>query len=768
MIEKLNPIQTAELDGIQTGRQFQQFPHCLTQFVPRDALLKKIEESFIEATGYDPPIVVLCGMGGQGKTQLALAFCRQIKSSKSVFWANASSEVAMVESLEGLWNLIKMPGQTADDAKSKISYVHQTLSAMTQPWMLVFDNYDDPITFRNVRQFIPQSPSGAILITSRHSNLKNLGIVIEIPGFEEAEALQLLERQTAFNRRHINGQEDIRQERKRIVKRLGYLPLAIDQAAAYIQDMEYDLKDFLPRYERSEQDRKDFLERTPDFWEYPLPERLKPATALSVFTTWELSFQLLQGETPERDAKACLLAMFAFLDFSDISDEIFITATNTRNSDASALPLITPTWTKYFYSRDGTLKRTRLDVTLQELAKRSLIQNFKLSETDNFRHFSLHPLVSDWVELRLGLDVRRECFQQAMRLAEDCCIAFLSNRLVLSLQGELQLWRHLSVLESNFASSPKDFREDKVTSSLSAGLKAISQDLAERRYEQVQQRRRNLEEWISPFTNTTIPPVPDKLLGSPYWFLNHRDFQTWLGSKTNLLWCQGSLGSGKSTLASQVASELMKTEIAEQLCVATCSVSGSMSAYTLYGSLVKNLYALEVFSGGFEDREMDILQLYSKRSEQVRSAFLSDLTEVLRIISMKQHKMILIVDGLDKLDVIEQNQFLEIVGESPMFLKFMITSRPTLCKLPQPRIELPIKASPGSIRLHVCDHFLRDRDIQDIIKQADGSYVLIFLVFPIFPSLLSSCWPFEAASVQILTRYIKVYIRVCLVCQRSV
>jgi len=95
--------------------------------------VKKIEESFNEATDHNSPTDVFCGMGGQDKIQLALAFCRQIKSSKSVFWANASSEVAMMESLEGLWNLIKMPGQMADYAKSKISYVHQSLSATSQP-----------------------------------------------------------------------------------------------------------------------------------------------------------------------------------------------------------------------------------------------------------------------------------------------------------------------------------------------------------------------------------------------------------------------------------------------------------------------------------------------------------------------------------------------------------------------------------------------------------------------------------------------------------
>lgn len=435
-------------------------------------------------------------------------------------------------------------------------------------------------------------------------------------------------------------------------------------------------------------------------------KRSKTATALSVFTTWELSFQLLHGETPERDAKACLLAIFAFLDSRDISDEIFITAANTHNSSACALPLITPKWIRCFYSRDWAQNRAKLEVTLQELAKRALIRNLRRSETDNFRHFSLHPLVSDWVKLRLGLDVRRECFQQAVRLAEGCCIAFLSNQLVLSLQGELQLLLHLSVLESNFTSSPKDFREDKVTSSLSAGLKVVSRALAERRYERVQQERRHAGDWISPLTNTIITPVSDKVR-TPHWFLDHTTFQAWLSSQTTLLWCQGSLGSGNSTVAAQVASELITTEIVGDSSIATCQVSSSLSAYTLYGGLVKNLFALEVLTEGFEDRGMDNLQLCRKRSEQVRSAVLSDVTEVLRIISIKRHKSILIVDGQDMLDAIEQGQFLEIVGELPMFLKFMITSRPTLCKLPQPRIELPIEASPESIGLHVRDHFLR-------------------------------------------------------------
>jgi Cdc6-like AAA superfamily ATPase len=721
---------TENRDIIQIERHFQQFPHGVTQFVYRNALLRKIEESFKEATGYDPPTVVLCGMGGQGKTQLALAFCRQIRRSKSIFWANASSEVAMTESLEGLWNLIKTPDQIADDVDSKISYVYRNLSDTTQPWMLVFDNYDDPESFRNVRQFIPQGSSGAVLFTSRHSNLSDLGIVVEIPGFEEDEALRLLERQTAtFSERCMNGQEvEIKLERQKIVRRLGYLPLAIDQAAAYIRDMKYDLKEFLPRYERSEHDQRDFLQRTPDFWEYPLPERSKRATALSVFTTWELSFQLLHSETHERDAKACLLAMFAFLDFRDISDEIFIVARNSDNFNASASPLKTPTWPRYFYGTDETWNREKLDRTLQELAKRSLIQNFRRSETDRFLHFSLHPLVSDWVKLRLSLDVRRECFQQAVKLAEGCCTAFISNQLMLSLQAELQLSQHLSALESNLASSPKNFREDKGTSRLSDLLKSISRALAERRYERAQQERRNIADWISSLNNTCIPTIADKYPSHTHrWFFDHRNFQAWLNSKPALLWCQGSLGSGKSTLASQLSFRLETTETAGQSCVATCQVTSSMSAYTLYGSLVKNLYTLQVLSEGFEDCEMEIQRLYSKRSEEVRFATLQDMTEILQTVSVKRRQIFLVIDGLDRLEATEQNSFLKIVDNSPTFLKFMIMSRPNVCNLPQQRIEIPIEATSESIYLHVQNHFLSDRDIKDIVKQANGSYVLGFL-----------------------------------------
>ena len=62
-------------------------------FVGRNTILQKIEAVFSSERGYGPHIVVLRGLGGQGKTQIALEYCRQAREEGmgAIFWVDATS-----------------------------------------------------------------------------------------------------------------------------------------------------------------------------------------------------------------------------------------------------------------------------------------------------------------------------------------------------------------------------------------------------------------------------------------------------------------------------------------------------------------------------------------------------------------------------------------------------------------------------------------------------------------------------------------------------
>ena len=121
--------------------------------------------------------------------------------------------------------------------------------------------------------------------------------------------------------------ERIKDEGIRIVDRLGGLPLAIDQAAAYIEDIGMAIKDFLPTYEK---ERQRILEYTPDYgWDYrtmQLDGKAEKDKALSAFTTWNMSFQRLFLNDSEKQKRAAhFLTVHAFLDHLNVAEDLFRT-----------------------------------------------------------------------------------------------------------------------------------------------------------------------------------------------------------------------------------------------------------------------------------------------------------------------------------------------------------------------------------------------------------------------------------------------------------
>jgi tetratricopeptide (TPR) repeat protein len=243
--------------------------------------------------------VALCGMGGVGKTQIAIEYLVTYTESYShVFWISAASESQVVSGFENMARLLGVDiPEPADPDKLRTNVL--TWLNREPNWLLVFDNLDE---IQIVSPYLPRRVgSGHVLITSRDPNARDIPAqAVQVDIFDEDEAYQLLVLRADLNE---DPPGDARAESIKIVTELGFLAIGVEQAAAYIRvQLDANVFKFLEIYHRR---RKEILAKRLTNWEYPE----------SVATTWSLSFECVQNSNP--NAALCL-NLFAFLNSDGI------------------------------------------------------------------------------------------------------------------------------------------------------------------------------------------------------------------------------------------------------------------------------------------------------------------------------------------------------------------------------------------------------------------------------------------------------------------
>ena len=106
-----------------------------------------------------------------------------------------------------------------------LSAFKDTLASHPKPWLLVYDNYNSPKEFISIGNMFPEGTQTFILMTSRHRGSLRLGAPVHVVDMDPTEAEDLLLVSSGLNR-----QEPKSETLKRVVERLGCLPLALDQA----------------------------------------------------------------------------------------------------------------------------------------------------------------------------------------------------------------------------------------------------------------------------------------------------------------------------------------------------------------------------------------------------------------------------------------------------------------------------------------------------------------------------------------------------------
>ena len=380
----------------ETTKSFFDVPSSrLPHFVGRSDVFSQIQDIVDSSTTY-PVLIVLTGAGGQGKTQVALEFChRNAATYSAIFWIDSSSETSATRSYENILKLMSEE-RLSDEAHDAKVEVKALLRNWQEPWLLIFDNFDSPNSFQNISTFFPQSNGSnknTILVTSRHLSSARLGNSIPLTGLSEDEGLELLmSRSTAISKVDYTAQELI--DGRDIVKKLGFLALAIDQAAAYISIRQLPLSLFIEHFEL----RKEYIlnATSESLWEYR--KRTSDGSEdsnenLSVLTTWEMSFDQISQNYKARTRIGDFLMQAAFFSPANISETLF--SNFYQQADGRTL-----LW-KLAFETNGAWDTFKFQDVVVGLVNLSLVQT--LSFDSNGVSFSLHPLIKASYSLHLGI-----------------------------------------------------------------------------------------------------------------------------------------------------------------------------------------------------------------------------------------------------------------------------------------------------------------------------------------------------------------------------
>ncbi|MBB0246812.1 hypothetical protein FNQ90_22500, partial [Streptomyces alkaliphilus] len=270
------------------------------------------EGSVTGDAGAGKPVVVLVGMGGVGKTQLAAHAARAAWGTGGLdvlVWVTAASREAVVSAYARAG--VELCGADPADAESAAERFLAWLTAARDEegrrcrWLVVLDDVADS---KDMRGLWPDpSPAGRVVVTTRRTDaaLARRGHQLEVGVFTPAQGLAHL-RQALDDDLPDTGDQEL----AGLAADLGRLPLALAQAAAYLIDTALDV----PAYRRLLADRtRDLAETTPD----QLPDDQPDAW----HAAWTLSIDHANGLRPAGLARP-MLALASMLDGNHIPQNV--------------------------------------------------------------------------------------------------------------------------------------------------------------------------------------------------------------------------------------------------------------------------------------------------------------------------------------------------------------------------------------------------------------------------------------------------------------
>ncbi|MDI1492406.1 MAG: hypothetical protein OHK93_003620 [Ramalina farinacea] len=291
-------------------------------FVDRGDLLSRVDERCSEPAGR----AALVGLGGVGKSQIAIEHTHRTRERSPetwVFWVHASNAARFEHGYRDIADVVEIAGRE-DPQANMYKLVHDWLCRCEGKWLMVLDNVDDADylikrqaviqsqssdsgrqTPPPLRDYLPQSQNGSILITTRSQKsaleFSEQNELIQVDPMDASNAIELLDKKLES----IGQRND--KDLVELAAILEFMPLAIVQAASYISQLSprYSARQYIEEFQKSDRKKSSLLNHEGG------KLRRDGEAKNSIIITWQISFEHIhQTSRPAAE----LLSLMSFFD----------------------------------------------------------------------------------------------------------------------------------------------------------------------------------------------------------------------------------------------------------------------------------------------------------------------------------------------------------------------------------------------------------------------------------------------------------------------
>lgn len=331
-------------------------------FIGRKTLLKELNRKLHKTN----KTVILSGLGGAGKTQLALQYIHHNKHRYRLrAWFRCENMLQLHHEYIKLCTTLGF-SQINPNIESAQIFLKNWL-ARHPGWLIVYDNV---ISYEEIKSFLPEK-GGEVIITSRLQDWPNGFEVLPLDVMSEEESVELLK---SVIHRNLDKEKS---ELINLARTLGHLPLALTQAGAYIHQTQVKVSEYLNLFKRHEG----------EMMAESVASGSEPQDKNSLTNTWNITLKQLTKETIEQKESLIaldLLMVCSYLAPEKISRDLLLlwlknAYPNLSSHELTLSKIIGKLWCYSLISMetDGDIRLHRL---LQSVLRNKHKKGFEINE----------------------------------------------------------------------------------------------------------------------------------------------------------------------------------------------------------------------------------------------------------------------------------------------------------------------------------------------------------------------------------------------------